>query len=563
MKFLLLQQRIAQLRQNRLLSLPHLLPTAADVHSKHLAASEISAREKRELLLQQNRQRMAALQHKSANPAAALPKQQEMLHLSEDLLVKIVDINLPGSAAARTTFEPAPLAQTAQQRKEQKRREAEIELSGSSHRGVAGSSLIRGAPTGSAAASASASAGSRITPQEGAREFSRAMASIKQLPQMGRAQMDAYKGLLEDWLSTQPYDPALAQPVAPIKEPPPEEPRDTVVLPGLDLSGKAKQQEQQEREDPDAAPRSQSPHLYSKAPNVNIKRRKKPAGAGDAAASSAGAADASSAAAAPAAAALPTVGGVSYDPRTLVQSTGLSMHGAKGAQQPQQSQADSMEDLSTPAGSEDSSEYVYDVYHLPDEETGSALPSDAAAASSPNPAAVGGAGPQHHHGSSTSVPFSTLTGLSSHGDEYKASYDGVSSAYVVLHDGVLEWINPSGRDDLVQEDELAMEDEGDYDDEDPDGQEIDYSDDQDSSAEEEHEDRQTHAHAFDDPDDVPFAGAGGATQRDGPLTMLTAQQFHSLRQMKQGAQRAHGFYPDGPHDAEAETDDVEDGQCSN
>jgi hypothetical protein len=546
-----LQQRIAQLRQSRLLSLPHLLPTATDVHEKRLAAADISSREKRELLLQQNRQRMIALQQKPINPTA-LPKQQEMLHLSEDVLVKIVDIKLPGSSS-RTTFEPAPLskeensAMARRQHKEQKRREAQLELSSSSHRGVVGSSMHRAAGTDAQAASSAPQ--QRITPEEGAREFSRAMASIKQMPQIGRAQMDAYKGLLEDWLATQPFDPALAQPSTHTpKVPPMEEPRDTVVIPGKEhLKGSA--QENEAAEEP--ASLTQTPHLYSKAPNVNIKRRKqKPVITGDAAAASSTSAVSASAVAAAAPAdssALPTAGGLPYDPSTLVPTTGMSLHGSKGlTQQPSTGMED---DVSTPAGSEDSSsEYVWDVYHIPDDEA------SAGVNASPNPCEIGGAGPQHQHGANTAVPLATITtGESTHGDEYKAKYDGASSAYVVLHDGVLEWM---GTDELVQEDELAAEDEGEYDDEDPDAREIDYSD-EDTSAEEEHADRPRYSHEYDDPDDVPFKNAAGSYDPP-PLTPL--DQLHSLRQIKLAEPRKHGFYPDGPHDDEDEDEDVQDGQ---
>jgi len=199
---------------------------------------------------------------------------------------------------------------------------------------------------------------------------------------------------------------------------------------------------------------------------------------------------------------------------------------------------------------EEESEYVYDVYHLEDDEVARQMQMQLPAGAEHRTAA------NHIHGSTTSVPLGQVLPGS---DDYKSRYDGASSAYVVLKDGLLEWV---GGDELVHEDALALADDGDIDpDQETDDEMSDYPEEEDSSAEEEHEDQMRWA-PDDDPDNQPYRRDDD--QPDG-LSSYHPHHSHSLLHLRKTAQRPHGFYPEGPdEDADEEDDDhiVKEGQSS-
>jgi hypothetical protein len=584
------QQRIAQLRQHRLLSHPSALPSADDVHLKHIASQQVTAQEKRELLLQQNRARQAALTGMGLGAAAAppsAPRSQEMLHLSDDLLVKIVDVKLPGAAKAassasasasaaapapsrsKTTFEPAPLTKDKQRKPDAQRPAADA------------------SPASTASsASAAASSSPALDRESAAREFTRAMHVIKQMPQVGTAQMDAYKGLMEDFLSTLPPKPAPG--TAASSQHMPRVTKDRIDLPASVASlgpnasrggqGATAAAAAEEVFDP-VAPRPQSPFQNQLKPNVPLRRRKKPqqaAGAGapvlmqqesveeeDAGSSAAGVGG--SVAPSVAASGAFVAGGRPYDPASLVTATGMSMHAAAstGATDAAigvhaQSPADSPTD--------EDGDWVYDVYHLPDEP-----PQDASTAQQqlhqPELGAAATAAKESEKPQPSALSGPTVTpigytppqsSMQAEVDEYKSQYAGVSSAYVTVRDGLLEWL---GDDNLVNEDELDAEDTGEGGgggeeaEEDDSAPESDYPDEEDSSAEEEHQETRRWAPDINDPDNMPYYNARGGP--DLPLHSYDAHQHKhqlSLQQLRARAAhepRAHGFYPeDGPADEE-------------
>lgn len=549
-------------------------PSTEEVHQKRMVAQQLSSHEKRQLLLEHNRQRLEAL-------AAAHPplKQPGLLHQSEDVVVKIVDIKLPSSApaapasGARATFQPPPLSASASaaaakaHRKSQ--RHAESLVVGSSHRSIASSSVVSASTAGSRHGVADAA--------QAAAQFTKAMASIKQMPQIGRAQMDAYKGLLEDYLSTLPPVPGQAEREQKEKEEAAararqeqleKAQRDQVRL----AEGQLQEDEEAKESAEEAAVRPQSPFQNQIAPKIPMRRRKKPATAGGA---TAAAAPAGAAAAAPAAVpteqaipfvstsdvALPSqifagkaefvAGGVAYDPRLLVPATGTSLHAA--GRDPAARADLAAAGLEEAGGdiAEEESEYVYDVYHLEDDEAARQMQMQLPAGPEHRTAA------NHIHGSTTSVPLGQVLPGS---DDYKSRYDGASSAYVVLKDGLLEWV---GGDELVHEDALAAADDGDIDpDQETDDEMSDYPEEEDSSAEEEHEDQMRWA-PDDDPDNQPYR-RDDDDQADG-LTSYRPHHSHSLLHLRKTAQRPHGFYPEGPDDDADEEDDdhiVKEGEAT-
>lgn len=459
---------------------PALTPTASDVHADHLLAQQLSTGQKRQLRLDANREKLAALQQSHLTPAAV---SADLVHDSAELQLQIVDVALsaPGRAAPakmRTTFEPAPLtpaeARVAQREVARAQRTA---IEGSSHHNV--SSHASGGAAGASGSSL------LVDPFEAARQFTQAMTTIKQMPG-DRAQMDAYKGLLEDYLSTLP--PSAAESVA---------------------ANNAKQTSQATATTNTSTTSTSTNSTYVDtrpstnriAPKIPLRRKKKPTEPAQMAEDTLPA----GLEPVPQASHLPTAGGLPYNPNTLVTATGTSLHRLG---QTNDATDDAAVDAAADADADD--EYVYDVYHLPDE--GSASVDD---------------------------------------DEYKSRYTGASSAYVVLKDGLMSWVG--GGDELVNEADEADDDEAACADDDDENELSDYPEDEDSSAGEddglEEMDPEEYRRYRTDYGDEPSLDV---------WKMQPHQSAQSMLHFKKAAPAAHGFLAQPRDTVDLDDEDDED-----
>jgi len=513
-----IQQRIASLRTRRLATHSSALPSTLDVHARHLAAQAVALEERRSIRLEHNRDRLSKLGMKV--PGSTQATTAANFVRTPDVQVKIVDVRLGGRPAsktgggdARTSFAPPPLrgrelvrSERAAARRAAKQREAAASTV-SSHGSVSG-----------------------VDPQIAAQQFKRAMDSIKQMPPASRAQMDAYKGLIEDYLNTLPTkerDETQTQTMGIQRIQHPEQ-NVQVHTPSSFMHATQHQQTNEEAEASVAIP-AQEPFYNRRAPKIPIRRRKQREAAPQPTVMKPP--DAAAASAAIPSAAEPSLESYAGALPPVPVDSALSI-------MPTQEQKEA---TATAGKEDDESEYVYDVYHLPEESDDAAAEENIDGMTTPD------------HGGPAAVHTS-----------HSLSEAGLpSSAVVYVRDGLLQWVGADGYDAydddgfplIDDEDELYGEYQGteyQHPEHDEDSAELsDYPDEPDTSDEErmESEERQRMVLAYhDDPGDTDFGQSNLSSHHHHQHGM---RHFHQIQPAK------HGYYPE-EYDQDEEDEDEDE-----